>query len=117
MWRAPILLGARDHGGGKRRVTPPQSPLEGQEHHQSVSVTMAVGPGRFDQLLDLVDGQVLACPKVSVFGSARRDCSILVAGATRRRRGLAMRNPPLRLPHCSIHRHYLNSREAQGDRS
>jgi hypothetical protein len=68
---------------------------EGEKHHQSVTVTMAVSFGRLDQSLDLVDGQVLPCPKLAIFASARCDCSILVVGVTRRRRGLVMRNPPL----------------------
>jgi Homeodomain-like domain-containing protein len=49
---------------------------------------MAIGFGCLDQSLDFIGGQVLPCPKVSVLGSARRDCSILVVGATRRRRGV-----------------------------
>jgi hypothetical protein len=68
---------------------------EGQEHHQSVTVTMTVGRGRFDQLLNLVDGQVLPGPQGAIFLPARSDCSILVVGVTGRRRGLLMRNPPL----------------------
>jgi hypothetical protein len=68
---------------------------EGQEHHESIAMTIAVSFGRLDQPLDLIDGQVLPCPNISIFGSPRRDCSILVVEATRRRRGLAMRNPPL----------------------
>jgi hypothetical protein len=29
---------------------------EGQEHHQRITLTIAVGFGRLDQSLDLVDG-------------------------------------------------------------
>jgi hypothetical protein len=75
---------------------------EGQEHQESIAMTMAVSFGRLDQPLDLIDRQVLPCPNVSIFGSAWCNCSILVVGATRRRRGLTIGNPPLACPHCSI---------------
>jgi hypothetical protein len=49
---------------------------EGQEDHERITVTITIVLSRLDQPLDLVDGQVLACPNVSIFGSARCDCSI-----------------------------------------
>src|SRR4029077_21259875 len=54
----------------------PQPVPKGQEHHESIAMTIAVSFGRLDQPLDLIDGQVLPCPKISVFGSPWRDCSI-----------------------------------------
>jgi hypothetical protein len=74
----------------------PQTVPEGQKHHESVAVTIAIVAGRFDQPLDLVDGQVLPCPNISIFWSPRRDCSAWSRQPLKiRRRGLAMRNPPL----------------------
>ena len=68
---------------------------EGKEHHERVALTIAVGLGRLDQPLDLVDGQVLPGPKVAILASARRNCSIFSGWLTRCRR--------------SIHTHFMNS--------
>jgi len=57
----------------------------GQKHHQRVAVTVPISFGRLDQPLDLVRCQVLAGTKLGIWWPARRDCSILVVGATRRR--------------------------------
>jgi hypothetical protein len=57
----------------------------GQEHHECVSMTVAVLPDGLDQLLDLIGRQVLACAQLSVWRALRRDCSILVIGVTSRR--------------------------------
>jgi hypothetical protein len=40
----------------------PQAMPKSQERHQSVAVTFAIILGRFDQLLDLINGQVLPGP-------------------------------------------------------
>jgi hypothetical protein len=39
---------------------------EGQKDHEGVAVAIAIGLGRLDQSLDLVDGQVLACPQDAI---------------------------------------------------
>jgi integrase len=66
--------------------------------HPSSDGPRAAGPAapsarerksRLDQPLDLVDGQVLACPNVSIFGSARCDCSIFSCWRAMRRASLA----------------------------
>jgi hypothetical protein len=48
----------------------------GQKHHQRVTVTVAIGFGYFDQLFDLLRGQVLTGPKLGIWGPARSDCAI-----------------------------------------
>jgi hypothetical protein len=51
----------------------------GQEHHQRVAVTVAVGLGGLDQPLDLVRRQVLASPEQGVLWPTRNDCAIYSA--------------------------------------
>jgi hypothetical protein len=47
----------------------------GQQHHQSVTVAVAVGLGRLDQLLDFVNRQMFAGAKLGVWAATRSDCS------------------------------------------
>jgi hypothetical protein len=57
----------------------------GQKDHECVAVTVPIDPGRLDQALDLVGGQMFTGAKFGVFWSSWPDCAFLVAGATRRR--------------------------------
>src|ERR1700751_2520182 len=86
---------------------------EGQEHHESIAMTMAVSFGCFDQLLDLIDRQVLPGAKFSIFGSSWRDCSIFSGWRDRTQAWFDHEKSPSRLPHCSIHSHFMNSCEPQ----
>jgi len=56
----------------------------GQKHHERVTVAVAVGLGRFGQLLDLVGRQVLARAQLCVGGASRVTVKFSVVGATSR---------------------------------
>jgi hypothetical protein len=58
-------------------------------------MTMSVGLGGLDEPLDLVSSQMLAGAQFGVRRPPWRDCSISVAGVTKRRFGLAMFCVPL----------------------
>jgi hypothetical protein len=53
----------------------PQAVPVGEQDNGGVAVTIAVAPGRLDQRLDLVGGEVLSGPQVGVLRPLRRNCS------------------------------------------
>jgi hypothetical protein len=86
-----------------------QAMSEGQEHHQSVTVTMPIALGRLDQPLDLVDGQMLPGAMLSIFAPTRGNCSIFSGWRDQTQVWFGHEKSPSRLPHCSIHNHFTNS--------
>jgi hypothetical protein len=48
----------------------------GQQHHERVTVTVAIGLGCLDQRLSLIVRQMLAGTDIGILGPARRNCSI-----------------------------------------
>jgi hypothetical protein len=60
-----------------------------QEHHQGVTVAVAVGLGRLDQRLHLIGRQVFAGAQIGVWSARRCDFRFSVAGETNRRLGFA----------------------------
>jgi hypothetical protein len=91
----------------------PKAVPEGQEHHQCVAMPIAIALGRLDEPLDLVDGQVLSGPKLAIFASAQRNCSIFSCWSDQSQAWFGHENPSSCMPHCSIHRHFMNSCERQ----
>jgi hypothetical protein len=84
MRRWGAVLGSADVHGCGFEVVPAQvhhfgrskaMPI-GQKHHQRVTVTVLVGLGRLNQLLDLVGREVLAGAQLCIWCALRRDCSI-----------------------------------------
>jgi hypothetical protein len=82
---------------------------EGQKDHEGVAVAIAIGLGRLDQSLDLVDGQVLACPQDAILCPTRRNYSIFSYWRDQTQAWFGHEKSPSRSPHCSIHKHFMNS--------
>jgi hypothetical protein len=82
---------------------------EGQEHHESIAVTIPIAVGRLDQPLDLINGEVLSGPNGPILWSARRNCSIFSGWRDQTQAWFGHEKSPSRLPHCSIHKHFMNS--------
>jgi hypothetical protein len=58
----------------------------GQQDHDGIAVTVAVAPGRPDQRLDLIGGEVLPGPKLGVLRPLREETVRFTSvGATTRR--------------------------------
>jgi hypothetical protein len=51
----------------------------GQKDHEGIAATMPVGPGGFDQALDLAIGEVLARAQIAILGPSRDNRSIFSA--------------------------------------
>jgi hypothetical protein len=77
-----------------------------REKKTSSVVTLRLSTNRAAARLQLT---LFSCANGAILRPARRNCSILVVGVTRRRRGLVMRNPPL----AGLTVQYIGSTNAQ----
>ena len=97
------LLPAQVYHFGRSKAMP-----EGQKHHERNAMAVAVLPGRLDQPLDLIGGEVLAGAQLYIWCAPRRDCSIFSGWRDQSQVRFCHDKSPRLLDHCSINRHFID---------